>query len=276
MSKNKKYFVWKPMKNWKLVILLIIITVGCISYNMFSYYMPPTEHQPYALPQDRDDTLRIAYIGDSWAFMHREHNCQIPTSLIDTLLCPIKVHSYGICGLTSKEFYENMFNNEDLKHFLQKRRYEFCFISLGINDTYKKMSTAYYQQSMDIIIRFFLANHIHPIILEIPDYDISKSFNRQELSRKLLRRLSMFINKTPLDCKQIFRNALDEMILEKNYTKNVSVVRYLSWNENSTKDWKTIYQDDGIHLNEKGYAILDSCIAETCIEHYKKSYYGKN
>lgn len=276
MSKSKNFFIWEPMKIRKLVILLIIIPVGYISYSMFSYYIPPTEHQLYAIPQDRDDTLRIAYIGDSWAFMHREHNCQIPTILIDTLHCPVKVHSYGICGLTSKEFYENMFNNADLKHFLQKRRYEYCLISLGINDTYKKMSTAYYQQSMDNIIQFFLANHIHPIILEIPDYDISKSFNRQEISRKLLRQLSMYINKTPLDCKQLFRNALDEMILEKNYTKEVSVVRYLSWNEKSTKDWKRIYQDDGIHLNEKGYAILDSCIAETCIEQYKKSPYGKN
>ncbi|MBR7031442.1 MAG: SGNH/GDSL hydrolase family protein [Prevotella sp.] len=264
------------MKIWRLAILLIIIAVGYISYRMFSYYMPPTKHQPYAIPQDRDDTLRIAYIGDSWAFMHREHNCQISKILKDTMHRPAKVHSYGICGLTSKEFYENIFNNADLKHFLQKRRYEYCFISLGINDTYKKMSTAYYQQSMDNIIQFFLANHIHPTILEIPNYDISKSYNRQELSRKLLRRLSMYINKTPLDCKQLFRDALDNMISKNNYTKKVSILRYLSWNKNGAKDWVKIYQDDGIHLNEKGYAILDSCIAETCIEHYKKSHYGQD
>lgn len=264
------------MKIWKLVILLIIIAVGYISYSMFSYYLPPTEHRLYTIPQDQDDTLRIAYIGDSWAFMHREHNCQIPTILINTLHCPVIIHSYGICGLTSKEFYENMFNNADLKHFLQKRKYEYCFISLGINDTYKKMSTAYYQQSMDYIIRFFLANQIHPIILEIPDYNISKSFNRQELSRKLLRRLSMYINKTPLDCKQLFRNTLDEMILKENYTKEVSIIRYVSWNEKGTKDWEIIYQDDGIHLNDKGYAILDSCIIEICIEQYKKSRYRKD
>ena len=264
------------MKIWKLVILLIIITVGCISYCMFSYYMPPTEHLPYTIPQEQDDTLRIAYIGDSWAFMHREHDCKISTLLNDKIHRPVKVHSYGICGLTSKEFYENIFNNADLKHFLQKRRYEYCFISLGINDTYTKMNTAYYQQSMGNIIQFFLTNHIHPIIQEIPDYNIYKSFNRQVLSRKVLRRLSMFINKTPLDCKQLFRNALDEMILNKNYTKDVSIIRYRTWNKKGSKDWENIYQYDGLHLNEKGYDILDSCIAETCIERYKKSHYGKN
>ena len=243
---------------------------------MFFYYMPPTEHQPYAIQQDRDDTLHIAYIGDSWAFMHREHDCKISTLLKGTIRRPVKVHSYGICGLTSKEFYENIFNNVDLKHFLQKRRYEYCYISLGINDTYTKMSTAYYQESMEYIIRFFLTNHVHPIILEIPDYDIYKSFNRQVLSRKVLRRLSMLINKTPLDCKQLFRNALDEMILNNKYTKDVSIIRYLSWNNNCTKDQETLYLSDGIHLNTSGYAKLDSCIAETCVSHYNMNHYEDN
>ena len=264
------------MKILKLGIVLIIIAVGCISYSIISYYIPPTEHRPYAIPQDQEDTLRIAFIGDSWAFMHREHNCEISTLLKDAIHRPVKIHSYGICGQTSKEFYENMFNNAGLKHFLQKRRYEYCVISLGINDTYKKMSTSYYRQSMEYIIRFFHVNHIHPIILEIPDYDISKSFNRQELSRKFLRRLSMFINNIPLDCKQLYRNSLDEAILKSNNTKDVGIIRYLSWNDKGTQDWKIIYQDDGIHLNEKGYSILDSCIAKTCIEQYEKNHYGNN
>lgn len=264
------------MKKWKLVTLLIIIAVGWISYSIFSYYMPPTEHQPYTIPQDQDDTLRIAYIGDSWAFMHREHNCQISKILKDTMHRPVKVHSYGICGQTSKEFYENMFNNTDLKHFLKKRRYEFCFVSLGINDTYKKMSTAYYQQSMEYIIRFFLTNHIYPILLEIPDYDIYKSFEREKASKKTLRRLSMFINNTPLDCKKQFRDALDEMIIKKKYTKQVSIIRYPSWNGKGTIDLDMLYLDDGLHLNMSGYAKLDSCIAETCMNHYYENQYGKN
>ena len=258
------------MKIWKFVILLIITTVGCLSYSMFSYYKPPTEYQPYAMPQDRDDTLRIAYIGDSWAFMHRDNNCQISDIIENMIHRPVKVHSYGICGLTSREFYENIYNNADLKNFLQRRRYEYCFISLGINDTNTKMSKAYYQRSMNNIIRFFLANHIYPIILEIPDYDIYKSYNKQVLSRKILRRISMFINKTPLDCKQLFRNALNEVISKNNYSKKVSIIQYLSWNEKGAKDWEMIYLNDGLHLNEKGYYVLDSCIAETCITHYKK------
>ena len=86
----------------------------------------------------------------------------------------------------------------------------------------------------------------------------------------------MFINKTPLDCKQLFRNSLDDMITKMKYVDKVSIIRYLSWNKNSTNDLEMIYLNDGIHLNEVGYARLDSCIAETCMKHYYGNQYGNN
>ena len=36
--------------------------------------------------------------------------------------------------------------------------------------------------------------------------------------------------------------------------------------KNGYKDWKLLYSEDRMHLNEKGYAKLDSCIAMTCIK----------
>ena len=266
------------MKRILIILVIIVLSAICIICGTkgYSYFSPAKERNIYQTAQHHDDTIRIAYIGDSWAFMHREHECHISDIIEDIIHCPVKVHSYGICGTTSKEFYENMFNNADLKHFLQKRRYEYCCISLGINDTYKKMSAAYYQQSMEYILKFFLTNQVHPIILEIPDYDIIKSFERQNNSRKLLRRLSMFINKTPLNCKQLFRNALDELISKKMYTKDVSIIRYMSWNSYGTKDLNTLYLSDGIHLNTTGYAKLDSCIIKTCIELKKSAAITKN
>ena len=130
---------------YTLFLLLICIIAG-ITYGSYQFYAPPCIREPYPM-KHLEDTLRIAYIGDSWAFLHKDHNCQIPRFLEGTIHRPVKVHSYGICGLTSKEIYENMYNNTDFKHFLQKRGYEYCFISAGINDSYKKMSSKYYQQS---------------------------------------------------------------------------------------------------------------------------------
>ena len=127
------------------------------------------------------------------------------------------------------------------------------------------MSTSYYQQSMDGIIRLLLSNHIYPIIQEIPDYDIHMSFKRQKPSRILLRQCSMIINNTPLDCKQRFRDALDEMIRRKGYQNKVSIIRYESWDNDYYNDLSQQYLNDGLHLNEQGYSELDSVIAKEII-----------
>lgn len=247
---------------WIVLIALIIGSSIICAFIVYHYYAPPQYRQIYQTSATPDDTLRIAFIGDSWAFMHKYHDCKIAQILQDSIHRPVKVHSYGVCGLTSKEIYENIFENSDFKQFLSKRHYDFCYVSAGINDTYKKMGTSYYQQSMDGIIQFLLSNHIYPIIQEIPDYDINMSFERQKTSRKLLRRLSMMINDTPLDCKQLFRDALDELFHEKNYTDKVSVIRYKSWNNNGDKDLENLYRSDRLHLNDNGYAVLDRAITK--------------
>lgn len=256
-------------KIWVFIVLSALFVSGIIAYVAYHYYAPPQLKQPYKIPQP-DDTLRIAYIGDSWAFMHKDHNCQISQLIEDSIHRPVKVHSYGICGLTSKEIYENLFDNSDLKHFFQKRGYEYCFVSAGINDTYKKMSTTYYQQSMDAIIQFLLYNNIHPIILEIPDYNIQKSYERQKKNRKMLRHLSMLINNTPMDCKLLFRNALDELLHEKGYENKVNVIRYKTWNNDYANDLRQLYRPDGMHLNEKGYADSDSTIVKVILDNLCK------
>jgi hypothetical protein len=208
-----------------------------LSAKLHSYYAPAQQHFPYQTIQHHDDTIRIAYIGDSWAFGHQFHQCKIKELLENKLQRPAIVSSYGIGGLTSKEIYHALFEMESLKHFIQ-HGYDYCFISAGRNDTYKKMSISYYQKSMDCIIQFMLANYIHPIILEIPDYNIIKTYKNQKTDKKLLRQISMFINDTDLDCKQQFRDALDELIQAKGYQDKVTVIRYKSWNKSYENDLK--------------------------------------
>ncbi len=259
------------MKKKLLYILLLLVTciMAGITYAVYLYYAPPCMREPY-LMKHQDDTLRIAYIGDSWAFMHKDHDCEMSILITDTLHRPVSVHSYGICGLTSKEIYENIYENADFKHFLQKRAYEYCFISAGINDTYKKMSTQYYEQSLDGIIQLLLYNNIRPIILEIPDYDIQKAYNWQKSLRKILRDISMYINGTPIDCKQMFRDALDELVIEKEYQNQVSIIRYKTWNNHYNDDLKRLYIHDGMHLNNDGYQVLDNVIAKEILTIYRR------
>lgn len=249
-------------KNLGTLILILVCIIMLLAYKMYNYYAPPQLQEPYLLnTHNDDDTLQIAYIGDSWAYNHQKHNCHIEQILEDSLHQPVSVLSYGICGSTSKEIYESMFRNNGLGRFLQQHRFSYCIISAGINDTYKKMSTSYYKKSMDGIIQLLLVNQIRPIILEIPDYDIQKAYEWQTASKKTLRRLSMHINGTPLDCKQLFRDALDEVIQEKKYSDKVYIIRYKSWDGDYSNDLNILYRKDGMHLNERGYAELDSIMA---------------
>lgn len=248
-----------------LFVVIFLILMG-VAYCFYQYYAPPQQRQSYSFSVNADDTLRIAFIGDSWAYLHNSNNRYLGKLLEDSLHRPVMVFSFGICGKTSKEIYESMFDDTEFKCFLSARRYDYCYVSAGINDTYKKMSTSYYKKSMDGIIRILKTNHIWPILQEIPDYDIQKTYSRQEYKRKLLRQLSMRLNDTPLNCKQSFRDVLDELINEKGYQGKVSVIRYQSWNDHYYDDLKLLYQGDGMHLNDRGYARLDSVIANEIIK----------
>ena len=130
------------------------------------------------------------------------------------------------------------------------------------------MRKSYYKYSMNYIISFLITNHIYPIIIEIPDYNIYQAYNNQELYKRIIQRFSMLVNSTEMDCKQQFRNALDEIIKEKRYENIVRVIPFKSWNKGYFKDLETIYNNDQIHLNERGYQILDSVIAKEICKDY--------
>lgn len=249
------------MKRWHIILLFALFSLCCIviGYAFYNYYTPPTERKAYIIPYYNDDTLRVAYIGDSWAAMHKEYDCILAQIIEDSIHRPVKVSSFGIHGKTSKEIYESLFESQSMHSFMM-HGYDYCFISAGINDTYKKMNTNYYKKSMDHLIRFLLTNHIHPIILDIPDYDIVKACERQRTAKKVLRKISTFITGSQTDCKQTFRSALSDLINENNEWR-INILKYQEWNNDYQNDLKSYYLSDGMHLNKKGYARLDSCIA---------------
>lgn len=250
--KHKSYYIL-------LTVTIIILILG---YGMYYYYAPPKERKPYTIERSNDDTIRVAYIGDSWAFYHQPHDRDMSIMLSNKLNCPAIVTSLGFSGRSSKEIYLYMFDNPEMISFLSKG-YDFCFVAVGINDANKKMSAQYYKQSMACIIDFLLANKIRPIILEIPDYDIERMYRWEIPSRKLLRPFSMLVTGTPINCKEKYRQAFNILIREKNYGNKISIIRYKSWNSNFSEDLNNLYNKDGIHLNEKGYAKLDSCLCNT-------------
>lgn len=233
-----------------LVIVLVAVVVGLKA----SYYYGLAEPQPvYACQHQSADTLRLAFIGDSWAFMHQPYDDTLAERLSSQVGRPVAVSSYGLCGKTSKEVYLSLFSDASLRRLVSKGPH-YCLVSVGINDSYKKMSAHYYVHHTLLIVRFLLENGITPILMELPHYDIAQAYERQTMSRKLLRRLSMTVTGSPLDCLSAYRKALCDALSEAQLSSQVVILPAIP------ADW-TLWQPDRMHLNKKGYARLDACIA---------------
>lgn len=244
---------------------LFILIFAYLEIKVLHYNEPAKNRHPYRITNNHTDTIKIGYIGDSWAELHMKHPCQIAEAIKNTINRPVIMESFGISGFTSKEIYNSFFDNVNFKVFLEEG-FDYCVISAGINDTNQKRSPLYYTNSMDCIIQFMLSNKIHPIIIEIPDYDIDKAYEIQKKYKMFLRDIYMYITGYPKNCKDIFRKSLSDLIEKKGYGNKVSIIRYKSWNNNYRKDISTLYQDDGVHLNNTGYNKLDHQIAQTICE----------
>ena len=237
------------------IITLIFTSLGVVSYN---YYAPSSSLPSYKILPRLNDTLRIAYIGDSWAFYHRNHTCMIPEIIGNR---PVKIISKGMCGAKSKKIYQMMFSEdgETLKDVLLESP-QFCVVMAGINDTYAKTGDNTYAHNMEKIIRFLLSNDIKPIIVAIPNYDVVGAYKKQTKSKKLLRQLSMTITKSDINCLTAYRTALECRLKETGLDKQIIYVKGTDWD-----DHYRLYQSDCLHLNDDGYLKLDTCIAQYII-----------
>ena len=243
------------MKKRKYIWGIIAILCGCLVIPAYNYYAPATELDVYECHHHSDDTLRIAMIGDSWVFYHYLFNDTLASKIRQNTGKPVKVNAYGQCGKTSKEVYQSIFNDQSMQTLLSQGA-DYCFVSVGINDSYKKMGANYYSKSTAYILHFLIQNGIKPILLTIPNYDISYTYERQTTDKKMLRQLSMLITRSQLDCREDYRQALMQELQKTGLENRITLLRFPY-----SLDY---YQSDRMHLNTQGYQMLDSIIC-ACI-----------
>jgi hypothetical protein len=58
-----------------------------------------------------------------------------------------------------------------------------------------------------------------------------------------------------------YRDSLQSMLINENLLDSVIYIYMNEWNGDGTNINQQLFLDDQIHLNRKGYEILDSCIA---------------
>ena len=258
--KGKSYIWW----------LVSLIVLAGVIYKVKPYYTPAQKQQQLNVRNHNDDTLRIAYIGDSWADGHKKHNCIIDSIISKTIGKIAKVRTAGVSGLTSKNIYYGIFRNDSIRDVIEWGP-DYCFVVAGINDSDRKMGKGYYKENMRLIIESMLENQITPVILDIPSFDIEFSFKRRTRLIKLQYLASMVLTYSKMDCIDDYRNAYHDLIVKQNWNNRVITISTNDWNPEGYNDKRGLYDEGLMHLNAKGYHVLDSCIAKKIINHFRAS-----
>ena len=253
-------------KKYTVILVICVCLVGCI-LCIIAYYSPAEKQEGLSIIKHDDDTIRIAYIGDSWAHFHEDVCCEMDSIISDETAKPVKVRIEGVGGLTSKRIYDSLFKVKAMRRVIEWGP-DFCFVVAGINDSDRKMGTGFYKENMRLIIDLLLENHIIPIILEIPSYDINSAFKRRSFMGEIRYLASMLMTRSKMDCIDEYRKVYHELIDEQGWNEQVITILHQDWNPDGYLDKRGLYNEDHIHLNVRGYQVLDSCIAQKIVDYF--------
>ena len=138
---------------------------------------------------------------------------------------------------------------------LLQQRPDYCVVSAGANDARQNLGKDFYVANYKLIISHLLRCGIRPVVIGMPDLDLVTADGG--ISLKIWVK-SFWLDTKPYDVSE-YRQTLQKS-LEK--TKMMDSLIYVScelWNSIGYRD-ASLYQIDRIHLNAKGYGLLDSCL----------------
>lgn len=245
------------IKYTSIAIAVVLLLLGAL--RLHPYYHLAKKHNmivdkkssfPY-------DTLKLAFIGDSWAAYHHDHDKELEI-LFSKKGLPVHVFSVGNVGAKSSEIYGRMFSTT--KPFLMERP-GYCVISAGINDAVAKLGKEYYVHHYMLILQQLLELGIKPVVLEIPEVNYRAVASREPWTMRMRHILSSFITGSELYSFDSYKTALIQTIKKTDLQNRIIYISADLWNATGYHDKRGLYLSDEIHLNAKGYEVLDSCIA---------------
>ena len=115
---------------------------------------------------------------------------------------------------------------------------------------------------MRLIIKYLLFNKIRPVLIEVPDVNIRKIYGHKPLKDLASDYLRSIIAHCKMYQMEEYRDSLHAMLLNENLMDSVIYIHSKEWNGNDTDINQQLFLNDQLHLNIKGYELLDSCIAK--------------
>lgn len=254
------------------IIGLLFVLTYLLLYNRWKHlWALETPRAVYTIKHQIDDTLRVVMIGDSWAGMHHEggldtllfHQLRI---LIDS---PLKVVSSGRGGEKSRGIYRLMFEDGQFgTRPLLSESPDYCIVIAGINDAAANMGAKQYCYHYRLILDFLLLNHVRPVVIEIPNVNIGYIYRRKPIKDLFADYLKSKMVGCNLYDYNDYREAFLKMLNDCQFMSRIVFVPIKDWNEDGVSINRKLFLEDQIHLNRKGYELLDSCIAARIANDY--------
>ena len=264
---------------WGVVFVALLLSVILYFIPQYRFFYVPEELPLYTIRKTyQDDTLRIAFIGDSWADYH--------TLLSgDTIIVnagkriydkPIKAVTRGKKGALSKEIYYFMYSDKTVEHSNEPDRCtqpliedhpDYCVVFAGINDVTYLRPLSYYAENMRLIIRLLLHNKIRPVVMEIPIVEFTEPMGRKLLRERVFYKMRAVLMGTDNNQGADYQNALKDMLAKTKLQDSVLYISAKQWNPAGATD-TTMFLTDRLHLNLNGYHRLDSCIISEIIRNH--------
>jgi lysophospholipase L1-like esterase len=254
------------IKCFSVVITLLLLLLGSLRLHPYYHFAPKQSVMGKMMSMPPNDTLKIAFIGDSWAAYHCDYDKNLELRLTQNNR-PAQVVSQGNVGAKSKEIYQRMFSST--KQILLEHP-NYCVVSAGINDAVAKMGSDYYVHHYMLIIRQLLDMGIVPVVLEMPEVNYRAIASREAWTMRLRHVLSSLLTDSELYGFESYKNALVFAIRKANIQNRIVYISSDLWNSNGFRDERSLYLSDETHLNDRGYEVLDSCITIEILKDIRK------
>ena len=248
-----------------LIFLLIVSSLIYIGSLLRDYYSLAKDIVlPPSITTQNNDTITVIFIGDSWAAYHSKYDHHLMTCIERKTNKPTKVISRGTVGAKTKTIYSEMHADfpSGTKELIEQSP-DYAIVSAGINDAVAKMGTDNYCYHYNLIIKELISAGIKPIIIDMPQVDYRAIYQRESWVAKIRHHISSWITGAPLWSFENYRIALQSFIKQDAIKENLIYIPASDWNPEGYKDSRHLYLEDHVHLNEKGYFLLDSCITST-------------
>ncbi len=271
---------------WTIGALLLLSIAVFYLIPIYIHYYVPEKLEKYNIktPRHNDDTLRIAFIGDSWADYHTSlrGDTMIANAARKGFTHPVKSSTRGTKGALSKEVYFYMYSDRTIEHANEPDRCtqplledhpDYCVVFAGINDVTFLRPTSFYAENMQLIIQLLLRNDIRPVVMEIPMVHFKYPMPLFRFRDRWFYRIRSVLMGTWNNQVEDYQHALNDMLNKTSLRDSVLYIASKQWNPEGCLD-TTMFLNDHLHLNLNGYHKLDSCIATEIINDYTRK--GRN